>query len=162
MKLFSFLQDAEIRSQKEFLSHLSLFQGLRSNDITHLMKSLQERTYLKGETIFVEGDIGRGLFIVASGTVQLTKMNPEGKQAVLAQVHPGEFFGEMALLEEMPRSATAVAAENTKIHILYKVKLETLLYEYPRVGVVIMNHLARMLSARLRSTQERKAEQDKQ
>lgn len=156
MKLLNFFLDPETRDKKEFLRHLSLFQGLRNKDILHIIRNLQERTFLKGETIFAQGDVGRALFIVASGNIQLTRMSADSKPEMLATVHPGEFFGEMALLEEMPRTATATASENSKIYILYKVKLESMLYSSPRVGVVITTHLAKMLSSRLRSFLEAK------
>lgn len=151
MKFLNFFLDKEIREKKDFLRHLTLFQGLHNKDLIHIIPSLHERTYLKGETIFAQGDIGRALFIVVSGNVQLTRTEPDSKNQVLATVHPGEFFGEMALLEEMPRTATATALENTRVYILYKAKLESILYSMPRVGVVITTHLAKMLSSRLRS-----------
>jgi len=64
----------------------------------------------------------------------------------------------MALLEEMPRTATAVAAEETKVFMLFKIKLDSLLYARPRIGVTIASQLARILSARLRAILEKPAE----
>ncbi len=151
-QLFEFALDPEIQAKRDFLKHLPLFKGLRNKDLIHVIKSLQERVYLKGETIFSEGDIGRGLFITVSGSVKLTHYcSEQKKEELLAVLHPGEYFGEMALLEEMPRMASAVASENAKVFILYKVKLDSLLFDSPRVGVVIATHLAQVLSARLRA-----------
>ena len=146
-----FLIDPAYKEKRDFLTHLPIFKGLKSADFTYLLRTLQERTYLKGETLFLEGDIGRALFIVVSGSIQLTRLDESGKLQPVAEVKPGEIFGEMALLEEMPRTATASAGEKSKVYLLYKNKLDALLYEYPRVGVVIVHYLAQMLSARLRS-----------
>ena len=121
-----------------------------------MLESLQERTYLKGETIFTQGDIGRALFIVFSGKIALSRLEPAThKSEVIAEVHPGEFFGEMALLEEMPRTATAYALEDTKVFMLFKIKLESLLFSRPKIGVVIAAQLAKIMSARLRDMLEK-------
>ncbi len=60
----------------------------------------------------------------------------------------------MALLEEMPRTGSAVADENTQVYMLFKSKLDALLYSHPRIGVVITHYLAQTLSARLRAKLE--------
>ena len=155
-RLFSFLRDKEHAEKREFLMQLPIFQGLRRNDLTHLAQVLEERAYLKGETLFCEGDIGRALFIVASGNVQLTRKTG-GADAVIAEVRPCEIFGEMALLEEMPRTAGAIASEKTKVYLLYKNRLENLMLDYPGIGVVIVHYLARTLSSRLRAIMEKQS-----
>ena len=143
--------DKEILGKIDFLRTIRLFEGIRKRDIIHILENLQERTYLKGETIFTQGDIGRALFIVSSGKIALTRLDREtGKSEVIAEVRPGEFFGEMALLEEMPRTATACAQEETRVFMLFKIKLESLLFSRPRIGVVIATQLAEIMSARLR------------
>ncbi|MCX5783786.1 MAG: cyclic nucleotide-binding domain-containing protein [Elusimicrobia bacterium] len=152
MKLIkSFLVSRERRQERKFLEKLPIFGGLTYNDITHLMGVLEERTYLKDEVLFAEGDIGRALFIVISGSVTLVKADKP-----LAEVKPGEKFGEMALLEEMPRSAAAKAVEKTQVYLLYKNRLDALIYKHPHIAVVILHYLARTLSARLRSMIEGK------
>ncbi|NLO90430.1 MAG: cyclic nucleotide-binding domain-containing protein [Elusimicrobia bacterium] len=151
----SFFLDPEHKKTKQFLAGLPIFKGLRRMDFVHLMQVLQDRTYLKDEVIFSEGDIGRALFIVVSGRVHI-KRRTEAGEIVLATVNPGEIFGEMALLEEMPRTAGAVAAEKAQVFMLYKCRLDSLLYEYPSIGVVVIHYLAQTLSARLRANIESK------
>ena len=75
---------------------------------------------------------------------------------MLAEVHPGEIFGEMALIEEMPRIATATAAEDTKVFMLFKPKLENLLISRPTIGVILALQLAKIMSSRLREQIEEK------
>ncbi|HOW89398.1 MAG TPA: cyclic nucleotide-binding domain-containing protein, partial [Elusimicrobiales bacterium] len=84
-------------------------------------------------------------------------LRESGKSEVIAEVSPGEFFGEMALLEEMPRTATAYALEETRVFMLFKIKLESLLFSRPRIGVVIATQLAEIMSARLRAYIEKGA-----
>ena len=155
MKIFNFfntLYDEDILLKLAFLRRIHLFEGINKRSLIHVLESLQERTYLKGETIFAQGDIGRALFLVFSGKISLARLDSATqKSETIAEVHPGEFFGEMALLEEMPRTATACALEETRVFILLKIKLESLLFGRPKIGVVIASQLARIMSARLRA-----------
>lgn len=144
------LTDPSFSRKKQFLRSLELFADLKSGEMGALVHALHARTYRPGEVVFVEGDIGRALFILESGKVELTRRGADGRAVVLYTLKPGEFFGEMALLESLPRSATATAVENTRLHLLYRTKLDALLQSEPRIGVSIMSHLARLLSARLR------------
>jgi CRP/FNR family cyclic AMP-dependent transcriptional regulator len=158
LNIFNRIYDEEILGKLDFLKNIGLFEGIKKRQLIHVLESLQERTYLKGETIFAQGDIGRALFIVYSGKIALSRLDAQGQKGdTLAEVAPGEFFGEMALLEEMPRTATAMAAEETKVFMLFKIKLDSLLFSYPKIGVVIATHLARILSARLRDGMEKPA-----
>jgi len=159
LNAFSRIYDEEILRKLDFLRNISLFEGIRKSQLIHVLESLQERTYLKGETIFAQGDIGRALFIVLDGKIALSRLDPASqKPETIAEVNPGEFFGEMALLEEMPRTATATAAEETRVFMLFKIKLDSLLFSYPKIGVVIAAQLAKILSARLRALLEKPAE----
>lgn len=144
------LYDPSFQKKKSFLKSLEIFEPLRDRELAAVVGALHGRTYNPGEVLFVEGDIGRALFILESGKVELTKSDPSGAARPLYTVAPGEFFGEMALLEQLPRSATATASERSHIHLLYRSKLDELLHRSPRAGLIIMTHLARLLSNRLR------------
>ncbi len=160
LNLINRIYDEDILAKLGFLKSIKLFDGIRKRQLIHVLESLQERTYLKGETLFAQGDIGRALFIVFSGKIALSRTDPATQKGeMIAQVHPGEFFGEMALLEEMPRTATAHATEDTKVFMLFKIKLESLLFARPIIGVVIATQLAKILSARLRAVIEKPAEE---
>ena len=145
-----FFLDTQFRRKKEFLRTLVLFQDLRAGELGLLSHALHARTYHIGESLFEEGDIGRALFILETGKVDLLRQQPDGRKRVIFTVSPGEFFGEMALLEQLPRTASAVAVEKSHVYLLYRSKLDQLLYRYPRIGVAIMTQLAQLLSARLR------------
>ncbi len=160
LNVFNRLYDEEILAKLWFLKSIRLFEGIKKRQLIHVLESLQERTYLKGETIFTQGDIGRALFIVFSGKIALARLDKTTqKTETIAEVHPGEFFGEMALLEEMPRTATACALEDTKVFMLFKIKLDSLLFARPVIGVTIAAQLAKILSARLRAILEQPADQ---
>jgi len=152
MKLFNTFYDEDVLEKIDFLKSIRLFRDIGKKDLIYILESLTERTYLKGETIFTEGDIGRALFIIVSGKVALTVFDKDTKKTKqLAEVHPGEMFGEMALLEEMPRSATVTAAEDTKVLMMFNSKLENLFLSKPKIGIVIATQLAKIMSSRLRA-----------
>ncbi|MCK4936838.1 MAG: Crp/Fnr family transcriptional regulator [Elusimicrobiales bacterium] len=152
MKLFKFFYDEEVFEKINFLKNIRLFCGINEKDLIYILESLTERIYLKGETVFTQGDIGRALFIIVSGKITLTVFDKETKKTKqIAEVHPGEMFGEMALLEEMPRTATATAAEDTKVLMMFNSKLENLFLSKPKIGIIIATQLAKVMSSRLRA-----------
>jgi len=153
-KLRGFFVDKQFVRKRAFLQSLSIFKGLSNRELGQLLQMFHSRTYREGETLFLEGDIGRALFIVESGRIGLTKSGPGGQPQKLAELGPGSFFGEMALLEHLPRSANAVALEDSALLLLYRSRLDDILHSYPHIGVAIMTHLARLLSARLRKASE--------
>ena len=148
--LKKFFRDPIFIKKKAFLKSLPLFSDLKDKDLGHLIEALHSRIYHEGEVLFLEGDIGRALFIVESGRVELTKKDSSGKPRPLAMLGPGDFFGEMALLEHLPRSASAVVTEKSHIHLLYRSRIEPIMHYQPNIGMSIMRHLAQLLSARLR------------
>jgi CRP-like cAMP-binding protein len=154
-RLIRYFRDPEFKHKKEFLARLPLFRGVPNREVGIVFSALYHRTYEKGETLFLEGDIGRALFILESGSVELTKKGANGEPQLIATMGPGDYFGEMALLEQRPRLASAVAAERTAVYMLYKAKLDSLFSDAPRLSLAIMLHLAQLMSARLRSATER-------
>ncbi len=148
-------KDPDFTERATFLRAVPLFQDLGLRDIGYLIQSLFTKSYAEGEALFEEGDIGRALFIVERGAVDLVKHGSDGRPQLLATARSGDFFGEMALIEEQPRSAGAIAAADTVVYLLYRTRLFGLMKARPRVGVTILNQLVKLLSARLRSTSER-------
>ncbi len=144
------LTDPALQHKKEFLRTLEIFKEVSSRDLSHLVRALHSRVYREGELIFEEGDTGRAMFILESGKVELARKDAAGANRRMFSLEPGDFFGEMAMLESLPRSASARALERSEIHLLYKTNLQDLLHYYPRVGASIMTHLAMIMSRRLR------------
>lgn len=158
MSIINYLKDLcldkEIKKKIKFLNGISIFNNLDSNLLGRIINITYTKVYKKGEIIFNEGEIGKAVFIVASGSVEITKKISEHEESILIILCPGDFFGEMALLEELPRSATARAIEDSEIYIIYKVNFDSLIEKYPQVGLKIIRNLATILSKRLRKTSE--------
>jgi CRP-like cAMP-binding protein len=93
------------------LMRCPLFSGGEPDALEDLVRRLRRRRFKRGEVIFHEGDPGDALHVVAVGSVKIVLSSEEGEEAILASLHPGEFFGELSLLDGSPRSASAVAIE---------------------------------------------------
>ncbi len=103
--------------------------------------------YAKSEIVFREGSFGFSMYFIYSGKVKLYTEAP-GRQVTLAVMGPGEFFGEMALIDSSPRTATAVAEEDTKLVAVDKAKFLELLNSHPDFAFAIIQNLSRILRER--------------
>jgi CRP-like cAMP-binding protein len=132
----------------EKLKSISFFSDMSDYDLQQIAEITEEKTYAKGEAIIEERTSAERFFIIYRGKIEITKQFEDGEQFVLAVHSDGDFFGEMALLDEGPRSATARAVEPTTVLEITRSNFETLLYKAP----VIAYHIIRELSSRLRET----------
>jgi len=127
------------------LKETELFRNLEARDLAGIASVAREADYPAGETIMKEGDRGDFLAIIAAGTISVVKNDDKGGQFLIRQMGRPEAVGEIALLEEGPRSASIVADEPVKALLLFRAEFEALIEEYPGVALGI----ARVLSRRL-------------
>ncbi|MBL8114076.1 MAG: cyclic nucleotide-binding domain-containing protein [Acidobacteria bacterium] len=152
---FSWAKDQELSRRVEILSQSPVFVGLPSAFLGRLSAKLFEKSYEAGDEVFHEGEPGRGLFVVWEGEVHLVAGDDA---AVLATLGPGSSFGELALLDEMPRSATARVVARSRLLILYRSDFEALVEADRALTLIVMRNLLRMLSAYVRRTNLQLAE----
>lgn len=127
-----------------------LFATLSTSELRVLDGVLHERSYLKGEIIFDEGEEGQALYIVIAGSVLICRQG-EPDTGRLAEVATGLVFGELALLDNVPRSAQALAAEDCVLALLARSDFESLLDTHAVIASKIALQLARHLGRQLRS-----------
>ena len=130
------------------LARVDLFAELTPDELEGLSARLRRRRYAKETVLFTEGDPGTGLYVVESGRVRIVLASLAGKELVLAVRGPGEFFGDMALLDGEPRSADAVVAEDCQLLILRREDFIRFVETHPRAAM----RLLAVLSRRLRQT----------
>ncbi len=118
----------------EALRRCALFAKVDDETLELCASSLRVRRYRKNETIFHQGDPGDSLYIIESGSVKIVLPSPEGEEgAIIATLMRGDFFGELALLDGAPHSATAVAIESTESLVLRRDRFEDLVETQPQL-----------------------------
>ncbi|MDD5259956.1 MAG: cyclic nucleotide-binding domain-containing protein [bacterium] len=146
-KLF---MDQDIKQKIEFFSQVTILNGLGNFDIGKLVTDMNCRAYDAQEVIYGEQELGKALFIIMSGEVAITRKSGLLKEEkVIARLKSGDFFGEMALLEAIPRAATAKALTSCKICIIYKASFDSMIAKDPKIGIVVFKNIAVILASRL-------------
>lgn len=134
----------------ERLHGLSLFVNLTPDELEIVDGLLHERPYLEGEVIFDEGEEGQAIYIVASGEVLICRQG-QGDAGRMARLGPGTFFGELALLDDSPRSAQARAASTCQLIVFFRDDFVGLLDTHARIASKISRQLACHLGSRMRA-----------
>lgn len=131
-----------------------LFEGLSNAEIEYLETILKEKRIPEGGTVFVENMPGESLYLIEQGTIKISKMMAEGDEKILVILGPEDFFGEMAILEGNPRSATARVAEDACLLSLQRKDFESLCEEKPKLGLKLMRNIIRTFTRRIRENSE--------
>jgi len=122
-----------------------LFKKIPKPYIHRLVKNMHPRFYKKGDSVFTTGDIGAGAVLIKSGEI-----NIKAGDKVLAQLHAGDFFGEVALVVDEARTADAVANTDCELIFFLRPDLEEWLHSSPKPGAQLMVNISRVLAGRLR------------
>src|SRR5258708_36502470 len=131
---------------EDTLAQVDLFSGLEKKELRALAGSCQERTYAPGAVLMQQDNTGAGLFIIIAGSVQITQVvNPDRAEVDLGTAGAGSVLGEMALLDDLPRSATVTALEETKVLILPIWGFRTSLRSNPDISVKLLATLSHRL-----------------
>ena len=123
----------------------SLFRTLPPSEWQELSKIAQERQSAAASEIFREGDPGDGIYVVRDGLVEISALVGENQRRVLSQRGPGEIFGEMAVVEDRPRSATATAVKNSRFYFLPRSEMLALLQHSPGLSFNILQEVSHRL-----------------
>ncbi len=150
-KIFADTQSSE---DLAFFRKITLFHGLHDRQLRRVLQAMQKRQYYEGEIVFEEGRAGQSVFVIRSGQVELVRRASGEKAKVLARLGSGQIFGEMALVDRQPRTATARIAEDGELYLLDAIALESLVRRDAEIGVDIMRNIAIVLSALLRKANE--------
>jgi CRP-like cAMP-binding protein len=130
----------------DLFSKVALFEGLSPADRASLSRAATLRSYRRGERIVTQGQPGDSFFVIVKGRVAVSILSPEGREIVLSTLLTGDHFGEMALLDEAPRSATVTAAERSELAVLTREAFFDLL----KGNFVLIRALLATYSRRLR------------
>ncbi len=124
-----------------------LFESIPHRKCRELVNNMHPRQYIKGEKVFSAGDIGASVVLIRSGGVEIM-----AGEKLLAELVTGDFFGEVALVIDEPRTADAIATEDSELIFFLRSDLEEWIQRSPQDGARFMLNIARVLAARLRHT----------
>lgn len=147
--MFGFLKTHTMSPRLQRLKESALFATLTPLELKIVDDMLHERRYLADEIIFDEGEEGQALYLVTAGRVLITRALDSGME-VVAEIAPGSFFGDLALLDNSPRNAQARALDNCELAVFFRADFMGLMETDAVIGYKISLALARHIAHRLR------------
>jgi diguanylate cyclase (GGDEF)-like protein len=138
----------------EFLRHVEIFSLLENAELDALIERLHTRDVEGGSLIFEEGEGGSELFIVQSGRVSVSVRLNNGLEQEIAEFRAGDFFGEMSIFEDAPRSASCRTKQKSTLLSLLKEDFYRLTAEHPQISIKLMHKMLSIITWRLRNTSE--------
>ena len=135
-----------VAGKADFLKRVSLFEDLDQRTLDAIANSAVEQSYQPGQEIMHQGDLGAGAFIIRSGRVEVVQ-EKDGKSTTIATLGPGDVLGEMALLDEFPRSASVRAVEPTTALGIQRWHFKGILESHPALALALLPMLVRRIRA---------------
>ncbi len=140
--------------REDMLEKVPIFAGLDRKHVNQLSRIMVPRTFKTGDVIIKEGDQGAGVFVITAGQVEVIGGAEKANPTVLNTLGPGDFFGEMALFEGFPRSATVRCLEDTECLAMTRWDFRAELNSHSEIAIAVIEAMAR----RLRETDSRLSE----
>jgi CRP/FNR family cyclic AMP-dependent transcriptional regulator len=141
----------------ELLKKINLFDNLSETELEKILKICMKHSFAKDAVIFKEGEPGDRCYIITTGAVRISKLIPNIGEEALAILKPGDYFGEMALIDNFPRSAHAIVNEDADVFAINKTDLDKLLISDSVLGYKLLWTFTKTLSKRLRETNDKLA-----
>ena len=127
------------------LQSVPIFSDLSPSDLNKIAQRMIRRTYTKGQMILLEDDLGQTFFVIAEGSVKITRLSDDGREVILAMLGESDFFGEMSLLDGAGRSANVVALESSEVLTLARNDFLEILQEYPKISISLLEELTQRI-----------------
>jgi len=142
--------ELSLTEEAESLARVPLFKRLEHHELEKLAEEVDQVDYKAGDVIFNERDKGDALYVVETGAVRIWVMDEDVKPVTLTELKPGEFFGELAVLDRGERSTSATAIEDTHLHRLSSDDFQQFLLEHPDIAIDVICEIG----ARMRQTNQ--------
>jgi CRP/FNR family cyclic AMP-dependent transcriptional regulator len=129
----------------DFLATIPLFSGLPPEELERFAELTRERSYPKGSVILFQDDPGDSLFVLRDGRVKVVLIGEDGREVILGVLEPGAHFGELALIDDQPRSAHVIAMEDAQLLVLRREDFKRRVEANPMVAWALLTELSRRL-----------------
>ncbi|NWF49847.1 MAG: Crp/Fnr family transcriptional regulator [Ignavibacteriaceae bacterium] len=130
-----------------FLKSVPIFSDLDESTLEKITSLGLSKNFPKNAIILSEQESGSALFVIERGKVKISRISADGKEVILSLLSDSDFFGEMAILDGMPRSATVTAVEDTVLFIIQRQNFLDLLKTHPEISISLLQELTRRLRA---------------
>lgn len=136
------------------LRNFSIFSGFSDHEVGAVAALMVEKRLSEGAAVYLEHMPGESLYLIKSGTIRISKMLGEGEEKTLVVLGPGEFFGEMALLDGSARAATARVLEVADLQILRKADFENFATTYPAIALKLIRNVVKCFCRKLHDSNQ--------
>jgi CRP/FNR family transcriptional regulator, cyclic AMP receptor protein len=143
-------QDDKLPRVLDLLCAVPIFDELKTADLTLIAEHMNSYEVDEGDVVFLEGERGHYVCFVVEGQLEVAKASAAGTRTVLTTLSRGQSIGEMAVIDEAPRSATVVAQTKSRLLTFSRQDFDNLLEQHPAIGISILKGIARVLSQHLR------------
>ncbi len=129
------------------LANISLFTGLEAHELSVIHESAKVKAFPRNTIVIHEGDDSDSLFLILSGRVKVFLTSEKGREVILNTQGEGEYFGELALLDDLPRSASVITAESCQFCVITKTAFQEVLINHPKIALKVIKNLTRRVRA---------------
>ncbi len=132
-------------SNSEFLKFVPIFSDLGEETLAQIFRIGVKKTYKKDSVILFEHESGAAFFIIENGKVKVSRVSEEGKEVILSILSEADFFGEMAIIDGLTRSANVTAMEDTDLFMIHRNDFLNLLNHHPEVSIALLQEMTQRL-----------------
>jgi CRP/FNR family cyclic AMP-dependent transcriptional regulator len=136
-----------MEQQNNFLKYVPIFSELDNDTLEKISKLGIRKSFKKDSVVLFEHETGSALFVIVEGKVKVSRVSDDGKEVILTILGDSDFFGEMAILDGLSRSANVTAMEDSELFIIQRSEFLELLHVHPEVSVALLQELTQRLRA---------------
>lgn len=136
-----------LRGGRNCIEAVPIFSNLSSEEMLEIARITTEKSYLKGEHIYLSGDKGNKLYVIHSGKVKISRISPSGKEQVIRVLGAGDFMGELSLFSESTFTDNSEVMEDTTLCLIEGHHIKNLMAKYPTIAFKVLEELSKRLDA---------------
>lgn len=136
-----------MQENNDFLKYVPIFSELDDNTLEQISKLGVRKNFTKDSVVLFEHETGSALFVIVEGKVKISRVSDDGKEVILTILGESDFFGEMAILDGLTRSANVTAMEDSELFIIQRSEFISLLHSHPEIAVSLLQELTQRLRA---------------
>jgi CRP/FNR family transcriptional regulator, cyclic AMP receptor protein len=131
----------------DFLKYVPIFTELNDGTLEQISKIGIRKIFKKDSVVLFEHETGAALFVIVEGRVKISRVSDDGREVILTILNDSDFFGEMAILDGLSRSANVTAMEDSELYIIQRNDFITLLQTHPEISIALLKELAQRMRA---------------